>query len=546
MFQGKEDQVGHQNIAGPDRNCIKEEQQGIGHFPHTENRFPNTADEIENLFDKRDLRELLAQEDGQNGTHYEYSGQNRQQQGATTFFGSGRCGSSKCLVEYGHDLFVLKDENGTEQEGQTDYVKYPVRHHGSDRNRYRKFFSLRSNRRFGDFTESWHRLVDHIADHGRSEEIDRIGLIARRLDQHFPTHRPEPMAQNCDHQTNGDPPVIGLCKPLLDLFKLHILEGEVQQTDAKAETDDILQDGDECFIQWCAFVLLSRAKINKSATIFRTPVFPPDDSNCRTSDPTKDFNECCIFGSMQPSQLVLRAENLVKKYKDRYVVNEISLEVRQGEIVGLLGPNGAGKTTTFYMVVGLIRPNSGSVWLNDRNITRQPMYKRGQMGVGYLAQEASVFRKLSVEDNIMAVLEMRGGLSKKERKYKTDQLLAEFSLMHVRKNMGNLLSGGERRRTEIARALATDPKFILLDEPFAGVDPIAVEEIQGIVRSLQEKNIGVLITDHNVNETLEIVDRAYLLVEGQIFRSGTAIDLADDPLVRKVYLGDSFTLNRKR
>lgn len=249
---------------------------------------------------------------------------------------------------------------------------------------------------------------------------------------------------------------------------------------------------------------------------------------------------------MQSSQLVLRAENLVKKYKDRYVVNEISLEVRQGEIVGLLGPNGAGKTTTFYMVVGLIRPNSGSVWLNDRNITKQPMYKRGQMGVGYLAQEASVFRKLSVEDNIMAVLEMRGGLSKKERKYKTDQLLAEFSLMHVRKNMGNLLSGGERRRTEIARALATDPKFILLDEPFAGVDPIAVEEIQGIVRSLQEKNIGVLITDHNVNETLEIVDRAYLLVEGQIFRSGTAIDLADDPLVRKVYLGDSFTLNRKR
>ncbi|MCL4113816.1 UNVERIFIED_CONTAM: hypothetical protein GTU68_037541 [Idotea baltica] len=244
--------------------------------------------------------------------------------------------------------------------------------------------------------------------------------------------------------------------------------------------------------------------------------------------------------------MVLRAEKLVKKYKDRYVVNEISLEVRQGEIVGLLGPNGAGKTTTFYMVVGLIRPNSGSVWLNDRNITKQPMYKRGQMGVGYLAQEASVFRKLSVEDNIMAVLEMRGGLSKKERKYKTDQLLAEFSLMHVRKNMGNLLSGGERRRTEIARALATDPNFILLDEPFAGVDPIAVDEIQGIVRNLQEKNIGVLITDHNVNETLSIVDRGYILVEGQIFRSGSAVDLADDPLVRKVYLGDGFKLNRKK
>lgn len=249
---------------------------------------------------------------------------------------------------------------------------------------------------------------------------------------------------------------------------------------------------------------------------------------------------------MQDSQMVLRAEKLVKKYKDRYVVNEISLEVRQGEIVGLLGPNGAGKTTTFYMVVGLIRPNSGSVWLNDRNITKQPMYKRGQMGVGYLAQEASVFRKLSVEDNIMAVLEMRGGLSKKERKYKTDQLLAEFSLMHVRKNMGNLLSGGERRRTEIARALATDPNFILLDEPFAGVDPIAVDEIQGIVRNLQEKNIGVLITDHNVNETLSIVDRGYILVEGQIFRSGSAVDLADDPLVRKVYLGDGFKLNRKK
>ncbi len=249
---------------------------------------------------------------------------------------------------------------------------------------------------------------------------------------------------------------------------------------------------------------------------------------------------------MQTGDLVLRADTLVKKYKDRYVVNGISLEVRQGEIVGLLGPNGAGKTTTFYMVVGLIRPYSGTVWLNEKNITKLPMYRRGQMGVGYLAQEASVFRKLSVEDNIMAVLEMRGGMSKKERKYKTDQLLAEFSLIHVRKNMGNLLSGGERRRTEIARALATDPKFILLDEPFAGVDPIAVDEIQGIVRSLQEKNIGVLITDHNVNETLAIVDRAYLLVEGQIFREGTAITLAEDPLVRKAYLGEHFILNRKR
>lgn len=248
---------------------------------------------------------------------------------------------------------------------------------------------------------------------------------------------------------------------------------------------------------------------------------------------------------MHDSRLVLRAENLVKKYKDRTVVNEVNLEVAQGEIVGLLGPNGAGKTTTFYMVVGLIRPNSGKVWLQNKEITRYPMYKRGQLGVGYLAQEPSVFRKLSVEDNIMAILEMRGNMSKKERRFKTDQLLAEFSLMHVRKNIGNLLSGGERRRTEIARALATDPKFILLDEPFAGVDPIAVEEIQGIVRNLQEKNIGVLITDHNVHETLDIVDRAYLLVQGQIFKAGTAVDLADDPMVRKVYLGEKFALNRE-
>ncbi|MEM1000708.1 MAG: LPS export ABC transporter ATP-binding protein [Bacteroidota bacterium] len=243
--------------------------------------------------------------------------------------------------------------------------------------------------------------------------------------------------------------------------------------------------------------------------------------------------------------MILRADSLVKQYKERTVVKEVSLQVEQGEIVGLLGPNGAGKTTTFYMVVGLVRPNKGRVYLDDRDITSQPMYRRGQMGVGYLAQEASVFRKLSVEDNIMAILEMTSKMSRKERRMKTDQLLAEFSLMHVRKNIGNLLSGGERRRTEIARALATDPKFILLDEPFAGVDPIAVEEIQGIVRSLQQKNIGVLITDHNVHETLDIVDRAYLLVEGKIFKSGTAEDLADDPMVRKVYLGDSFTLNRK-
>jgi lipopolysaccharide export system ATP-binding protein len=243
--------------------------------------------------------------------------------------------------------------------------------------------------------------------------------------------------------------------------------------------------------------------------------------------------------------MVLRAENLIKTYKERTVVNNVSLEVRQGEVVGLLGPNGAGKTTTFYMVVGLIRPQSGSVFLDDKDITRSPMYRRGQMGIGYLAQEPSVFRKLSVEDNILSILEMTSKLSRKERRMKADQLLAEFSLMHVRKNQGNLLSGGERRRTEIARALATDPHFILLDEPFAGVDPIAVEEIQGIVRSLQQKNIGVLITDHNVHETLDIVDRAYLLVEGKIFKAGSAEDLAADPMVRKVYLGDNFQLNRK-
>ena len=243
--------------------------------------------------------------------------------------------------------------------------------------------------------------------------------------------------------------------------------------------------------------------------------------------------------------MILRAENLLKTYKERTVVNRVSLQVEQGEVVGLLGPNGAGKTTTFYMVVGLIRPQEGKVMLDDVDITKMPMYRRGQMGIGYLAQEPSVFRKLSVEDNILSILEMTSKLTRKERRMKTDQLLAEFSLMHVRKNFGNLLSGGERRRTEIARALATDPKFILLDEPFAGVDPSAVEDIQGIVRRLQEKNIGVLITDHNVHETLDIVDRAYLLVEGKIFKAGSAEDLAADPMVRKVYLGDNFQLNRR-
>ena len=234
----------------------------------------------------------------------------------------------------------------------------------------------------------------------------------------------------------------------------------------------------------------------------------------------------------------------MKSYKGRTVVNQVSVEVKQGEIVGLLGPNGAGKTTTFYMVVGLIKPDAGSVMLNNEDITRLPMYKRAQMGIGYLPQEASVFRKLSVEDNIMAVLEMTK-LSKQERKIKLESLLDEFNLHQVRKNNGDSLSGGERRRTEIARALAVDPKFILLDEPFAGVDPIAVEDIQSVVARLKYKNIGILITDHNVNETLSICDRAYLLIEGKIFKHGTAEELAEDEQVRRLYLGTNFELRRK-
>jgi lipopolysaccharide export system ATP-binding protein len=240
----------------------------------------------------------------------------------------------------------------------------------------------------------------------------------------------------------------------------------------------------------------------------------------------------------------IHTHNLVKSYKGRTVVNQVSVEVKQGEIVGLLGPNGAGKTTTFYMVVGLIKPDAGSVMLNDEDITRLPMYKRAQMGIGYLPQEASVFRKLSVEDNIMAVLEMTK-LSKQERKLKLESLLDEFNLHQVRKNNGDSLSGGERRRTEIARALAVNPKFILLDEPFAGVDPIAVEDIQSVVARLKYKNIGILITDHNVNETLSICDRAYLLIEGKIFKHGTAEELADDEQVRRLYLGTNFELRRK-
>lgn len=242
--------------------------------------------------------------------------------------------------------------------------------------------------------------------------------------------------------------------------------------------------------------------------------------------------------------MILRTDNLVKFYGRRKVVDHVSLEVRKGEIVGLLGPNGAGKTTSFYMVVGFIRPTEGHVYLDDEDITDLPMYKRAQKGVGYLPQEPSVFRKMSVEDNIRAVLEM-GPKSKTEQKHRLEELLDEFGLEKVRKNSGDSLSGGERRRTEIARALASDPSFILLDEPFAGIDPIAVEDIQGIVAKLKTKGIGILITDHNVQETLSITDRAYLMFEGKILRSGTAEQLAADELVRKVYLGKQFELRRK-
>ena len=241
----------------------------------------------------------------------------------------------------------------------------------------------------------------------------------------------------------------------------------------------------------------------------------------------------------------LRAENLIKSYKGRKVVKGISVEVNQGEIVGLLGPNGAGKTTSFYMIVGLIKPNGGKIFLDQKEITRYPMYKRAQNGIGYLAQEASVFRKLSVEDNILSVLQLTN-YSKKEQIEKMESLIEEFGLGHIRKNRGDLLSGGERRRTEIARALATDPHFILLDEPFAGVDPVAVEDIQKIVAKLITKNIGILITDHNVQETLAITDRTYLMFEGSILKHGIPEDLANDEMVRKVYLGKNFELRKKK
>lgn len=241
--------------------------------------------------------------------------------------------------------------------------------------------------------------------------------------------------------------------------------------------------------------------------------------------------------------MILRSENLVKSYGSRLVANNVSLELHQGEIVGLLGPNGAGKTTSFYMIVGMIRPNAGRIFIDDTDITREPMYRRAQLGIGYLPQEASVFRKLSVEQNLYAILELTK-LSKLQQHEKAEQLLNEFGLQHVRKNLGDQLSGGERRRTEIARALTTDPKFILLDEPFAGVDPIAVEDIQQVIQTLKNKNIGVLITDHNVHETLSITDRAYLLYAGQVIKSGTAEELANDEHVRRVYLGSNFELRR--
>jgi lipopolysaccharide export system ATP-binding protein len=241
--------------------------------------------------------------------------------------------------------------------------------------------------------------------------------------------------------------------------------------------------------------------------------------------------------------LILRSENLKKIYKKRSVVNKVSVQVEQGEVVGLLGPNGAGKTTTFYMIVGMIKPNEGKVFLENSEITDEPMYKRAKMGIGYLPQEASVFRRLSVEDNIMAILQMLN-ITPEERKQTREQLLEELGLNNVRKNLGFQLSGGERRRCEIARALAMNPKFILLDEPFAGVDPIAVEDIMNIVANLKLKGIGILITDHNVHETLSIVDRAYILINGEIFKSGTARDLAEDADVRKLYLGENFRLDR--
>ncbi len=278
-----------------------------------------------------------------------------------------------------------------------------------------------------------------------------------------------------------------------------------------------------------------------------SPFVEKDGEKFRAVQGVEAENEIEIIAeaAAEENKMVLRTDNLVKKYGKRTVVNHVSIDVTQGEIVGLLGPNGAGKTTTFYMTTGLIQPNEGQIFLNDLNITDFPVYKRAQNGIGYLAQEASVFRKLSVEDNIRAVLQMTK-MSPAEQKDKLENLLAEFRLQKVRKNLGDQLSGGERRRTEIARCLAIDPKFIMLDEPFAGVDPIAVEDIQSIVYKLKDKNIGILITDHNAQETLRITDRAYLLFEGRILFQGTSEELAQNPVVREKYLGRDFVFYRKR
>jgi lipopolysaccharide export system ATP-binding protein len=273
----------------------------------------------------------------------------------------------------------------------------------------------------------------------------------------------------------------------------------------------------------------------------------PFKSNYKIDHDLVFFLNYLIFklSNFHIKQMKLRADNLIKTYKGRSVVKGISVEVNQGEIVGLLGPNGAGKTTSFYMIVGLVKPNQGNIYLDDLNITDYPMYKRAQQGIGYLAQEASVFRKLSIEDNILSVLQLTK-LSKEDQIAKMESLIEEFSLEHIRTNRGDLLSGGERRRTEIARALATDPKFILLDEPFAGVDPVAVEDIQRIVAQLKNKNIGILITDHNVQETLAITDKTYLMFEGGILKAGVPEELVEDEMVRRVYLGQNFELRKKK
>lgn len=276
-----------------------------------------------------------------------------------------------------------------------------------------------------------------------------------------------------------------------------------------------------------------------------TQVITPNDTADAAPDTADADTAAPAVEQLYADKMVLRTDNLVKIYRQRTVVNHVSINVTQGEIVGLLGPNGAGKTTTFYMTVGLVRPNEGQIFLNDLNVTKFPVYKRAQNGIGYLAQEPSVFRKLTVEDNIRAVLEMTN-MSREQQKDKLESLIAEFNLGKVRKNLGDQLSGGERRRTEIARCLAINPRFIMLDEPFAGVDPIAVEDIQSVVYKLKEKNIGILITDHNAPETLSITDRAYLLFEGKILFQGTSEELAENPVVREKYLGRNFVFHRKK